>query len=132
MRPLNVVVVILSFMFAALPVHAETSTPEKLAYKEATGTVVHVGKQAISVEYLVTKEGSYEMLLPVGQETKLKHVRSFDELKRGDTVRVKYEQVYREGEKGERVILKTTATEIALVRSAPRGGLTSREGQQLE
>lgn len=92
---------------------------EKVAYKEVTGTVTYVGKRAMNVEYAVTKEGSYEMMLPYDASVRVARVRSLADFKQGDTVRVKYRQTYRHGDKGEKIVLDTVATEIALVRSAP-------------
>lgn len=110
----------------------ELKEGEKIAYDEVKGEVTVVGKRAISVEFSQTKDSSDEMLLPISPETKVTHAHGYEELKRGDTVRVTYRQVYRENEDGERIILKTTATEIARLRSAPTTGLTTAEGNRLE
>lgn len=115
------------FLSAPLAQAELSETDEKVAYDVVTGTVGSVSKQAISVEYSRTKTGSYEMLLPLTEETRLEHLKSLDELKTGDTIRARYQQTYREGDKGERIILKTAATEIALIRRAPEQALSSRE-----
>ena len=122
----------------ALPAAAElkpaqaAAPEERVELKTVTGDVVYVGKQAISVEYASTKKGGFEMLLPLSSDTALVRLRSLEELKRGDTVKVRYEQTSRETDKkDERVILKTIAREIALIRHAPTQGFSSRE-QPLE
>lgn len=112
----------------AQPPGRETAeAQDKIAYNKVRGEVTYVGKRAISVEFDRTADSSTEMLLPLGDETALKRLRTLEDLKRGDTVHVAYQQVYREDEKGKRIVLKTTATEIALMRSAPRQELGSRE-----
>ena len=105
------------------------ASDEKLERKSVTGQVTYVGKRALSVEYQNTAEGLYEMLLPFSESMRLAHLRSLSELKQGDTVRVQYEQTYREGEKSERVILKTIVKEIALIKRASAQQLGSREAE---
>ena len=106
---------------------------EKVVSKEVTGQVIWVGKRAISVEYDRTQESTYEMLLPVSSETKVERVKSLSELKRGDTVSVKYKQRSKKGEDGQDVILATVATKVALVRQAsPEGTLRSKSETSLE
>lgn len=113
----------------AAQLRADVDAPEeKVESKEVTGEVASVSASAISIEYSKTKQGSYEMLLPVGKETRLERLKSLVELKARDTVRVRYEQTYKEDDKGERIVLKTLATQISLVRPAPEeGALVSRE-----
>ena len=108
---------------------AETSSPAgvgaegTVVSKEVTGDVVYVGKRAISVEVSRTTASSTEMLLPVNEETTLELLRSFAELKRGDTVRVRYDQTVKENiDGGDPLILKTVATTVTLVRRAPPPG----------
>ena len=115
------------FLWASSASAGPSELEERLEHKKVTGELVTVTKQAISVEYSRTAKASYEMLLPITQDTKLVKVRSLDELQPGDTVKVQYEQTYREGEDGERIVLKTVATEIALVRQAPKQALISKE-----
>lgn len=133
-EPVPILLPILLAFLVALPglAGAVEDSEEQLAYNEVKGEVTNVGKRALSVEFSRTKNSSSEMLLPIGEATKLIRLKSLDELKAGDTVQVRYTQTYREDEKGKRIVLKTTATEIALLRSAPRQELTSREETELE
>jgi hypothetical protein len=97
--------------------------------KAVTGVIGGLSKTAVAVEYSSTPERSAEILLPISEETQFQGVKGLSELKEGDTVVVRYEQTSRKGETGERIVLKTTATSIALVRQAPQEGiLSSREG----
>jgi hypothetical protein len=105
----------------------------KVISKEVTGEVVYVGKRAISVEFDRTADGSMEMLIPIDGNTMAKHLQTLAQLKRGDRVRVLYQQTYKEDEQGERVILKTVATTVALVRRAvPEGTLRSEDSVSVE
>lgn len=108
---------------------AQTQEAEgQVESKEVMGEVASVSSSSISVEYSRTKQGSYEMLLPVGTETRFERLKSLAEVKAGDTVRVRYAQTYKDGEDGKRIVLKTLATHISLVRPAPKdGALVSRE-----
>ena len=105
-------------------------TKETVVSKEVTGDITYVGKRSISVETGRTGSASQEMLLPVSADTKFDLLRSLGELKRGDTVRVKYDQTLKEKELGkEPSLLKTIATKVTLVRRAPPPGtLQSKTG----
>lgn len=103
------------------------ASEESVAYDEVRGQVTSVTKRAISVEYAQKNNASYEMLLPFTQDIRLSHLRNLSELKPGDTVKVRYTQTYRENDKGEKVILNTVATDLALIRRAPTSGFSSRE-----
>lgn len=106
----------------ALPKDAKTET------KQVTGQLVMVRKNKISVEYATEKDGSYEMLLPITPDVRFKYIRGLEQLQSGDTVTVEFEQTYREPEDGERVILKTVAKEIQLVKHAvPSSGSSQGE-----
>ena len=98
---------------------------EKVDTKTVTGQITGMTKRTLSVEYEQTAEGSYEMLLPFDGTVKLERLKTLQQLSRGDTVAVRYEQTYRVNEKGERVILKTVAKQVSLVRTAPKQGLAS-------
>jgi len=115
----------------ACSAHAEGfgEAGEKIQYGEVTGTVSAVNKMGIAVEYSRTRTGSSEMYLPLSDRVRLERLRSLAELQPGATVKVRYEQVYKEGEKeDQQIILKTVATAVSLVRSAPKEGtLGSRE-----
>ena len=106
------------------------SPEERIVSKEVTGEVVYIGKRAISVEFSRTADSSNEMLLPVSGDTKVEMLRSLSELKRGDTVRVSYDQTMKESrDGGEPLLLKTAATKVTLVRRAPpEGTLQSKTG----
>ena len=115
-------------LFGSGSVRAEGSeAEEKVDVKAVTGQVVHVGKRAISVEYATTADGSFEMLLPVNQDTTFQHLKGLADLARGDTVKVQYRQTYTDTEKGERITRATVATNIALVRRVPQQAFDSRE-----
>jgi len=107
---------------------AEQQDDAKVELKEMTGQVMTVHKRYISVEFSKTKRESLEALLPIDDKTQFERVKHLGELKRGDTVKVSYWQTYREDEEGGRIVLKTVASSIALVRSAPKDAMTSREG----
>ena len=101
---------------------------EKMSAQEITGTVSAVSKQGIAVEYSRTSEGNFEMYLPLGDKVKLERLNSLEELKAGDTVKVRYEQTFKETKEGPPLVLKTAATEVALMRRAPEeGALISKE-----
>lgn len=121
-------------MAGGLPVAAEikaaqaAATDEKVEQKTVTGKLGMVRPHQISVEDV--KKGSYahEYLLPLAKDVRLHHVREFAELQQGDTVKVTYQQTSKKNEKGEKILLKTLATDIALVKSAASSSrLTSRE-----
>ena len=104
---------------------------EKMLSKEVTGEVVTVTKRAISVEFAHTADAAEEMLLPITKETKVERVRSLSELRRGDTVKVAYTQYYRDvNEGGKPVVLRTVATNVALLRNAPSGGMVRSENER--
>lgn len=100
---------------------------EKVEVKELSGRIVAITKRSMSIEFDRPVNGADEALMPIDAKTKVERVKSLAELQRGDTIRVQYEQTYREDDKGERIILKTIARKIALIRSAPRDELGSRE-----
>lgn len=100
---------------------------ETVELKTVTGELIMVRNGAISVEFSKTAGGSYEMFLPLAPDVKFAHVKGLEGLKRGDTVSVRYQQTIREGEEGEPIVVKTVATQIALVKSAVTAGLSSRE-----
>jgi len=91
---------------------------EKVEEKEVTGDVVTVTKYAISVEFAKTPTASEEILLPFDAKTSVEGPRKIAELKFGDRVKVTYQQTSREDDQGHPVILKTVATQVALLRSA--------------
>jgi hypothetical protein len=106
---------------------------ETVVSKTITGEVVWVGKRAISVEYDRTAESSYEMLVPVGGDTKVERIKSLSDLKRGDVVSVQYKQRSKKAEDGKDVVLGTMASHVALIRQAsPDGALRSNRDTSLE
>ena len=109
---------------------AATVPQERVEHKSVTGKLVASTKRMLSVEYSTTEEASYEIALGYTADTKFSHVKTLAELAAGDTIKVDYDQVFRpEGEKGEWIVRKMTATTIALVRKAPTTKLTSREAE---
>ena len=111
----------------ALPVLADTgSLTDTDPLKDATmeektviGEVVTVTKRAISVEYETTATSSTEMLLPVSQKTEVDPpLKKLFDVNRGDRVSVRYQEWSRQGEDGQRTVLKKVATKVKLIRSA--------------
>ena len=90
----------------------------KVVRKVVEGKVVHVSKRAISVEYEVTDQGSYEMLLPLAGSLEVRGAASVADLKYGDQVKVGIEQSYRTGDDGQPVLVKTEALVIVLLARA--------------
>lgn len=117
-------------------IHADTEpqgTPdmqpdEKIREKTVTGQVNSITKRAISIEYASKKDGSYEMLLPLGQQMRFVRLQGLADLRQGDTVEVTYQQRYKDVEDGEPMILGTTAQEVALIKRAQQHSLGSNEG----
>jgi len=95
---------------------------EKIQTSSVTGDVVSVSPSLLSIENARTGSAVEETLIPVDSEVKLEGPKMLVQLVPGDRVRVDYEQTYRDGENGTRVILKTRATRIALLRSATGEG----------
>lgn len=115
---------------AALAAEPGASVPHekeegKVEYGEVTGTVSAVSKQGVAVEYSRTKQGSYEMFLPIAEGIRLSRIQSLTDVKPGDTVKVGYQQTVKEDGKGKRVVLKTVATELTFLKPAQQ--LTSKE-----
>ncbi len=102
-------------------VHQPAAAPEDeglVEVKAVTGELTMIRRNAISVEFSKKDGESFEMLLPLADEVQFEHVKSLAELKRGDQVRVKYRQRYRDDEHGGHIVLKTQATTIELLKRA--------------
>lgn len=115
---------------AQVPVSAMGEPQEDVQVRsgEITGTVSAVSKQGIAVEYARTSHSSSEMFLPVGDKVRLERVGALNQIKPGDTVKVRFEQTVKEDDKGKKIVLGTTATEIAMMRRAPEeGSMLSKE-----
>ena len=131
-RQLLVVSVCSSLLFAGLA-HAATpaappaTTNTKTATASITGELSSVSSGVIAVTYKQAAGHDFEMLLPVDKATRFEHARSLKEFVPGDTVQVQYEQTYTDGRHGERVILKTLATSVALVKHGTQQALRSTE-----
>ena len=116
---------------------AATSAEEEMSEKEEetvkvgtlTGTVSSVGKNFINVEYTKSKGNAYERFLPLSDKVRLENFQSLNELRFGDKVRVQYQETYKEDKNGKKVVLKTVATDIALLKESQQQGLRSIEGQ---
>ena len=128
--------VLLSFLWVfpagskEIPTGASGITQEDVQYQqgEVTGAVTAVSKQGIAVEYSRTASSSSEMFLPMGDNVRLERVASLNQIKPGDTVKVRFEQRVREDAKGKKILLGTTATEIAMMRRTPEeGSMISKE-----
>ena len=124
-------VLVFSAAAPALPVRAEMPAEEEgiQEAKEVTGKVIYVRKNSISVEFDRHDGGSYERLIPVDEDVHfISPLKGMADIQRGDTVRVSYNQTHSENEHGERVVLKTVATQIALMKPAAQNALSS-EGE---
>ena len=125
------VLVVCAGMMAVVsrPAHA-SEAEEKLYEATVSGEIVSTNRQALSVEYAKTNSTSEEMLLPVDDKVEVSGPKSLAELKPGDRVSVSYRQTYREDKDGQRIVLKTMATKISLLRSATGKGvlLSTDEG----
>ena len=109
---------------------AEEEKP-KVATNTITGEVSAASSSGIAVQYGNGKDGAaQEIYLPVDKKTKFDRVAGASQLKYGDTVQVVYEQKYKEPEKGKKVYLGATATEVVLLQQAPAEGalVSKREG----
>ena len=94
-----------------------------------TGSVSSVGKNFINVEYTKSKGNAYERFLPLSDKVRLENFQSLNELRFGDKVRVQYQETYKEDKDGKKVVLKTVATDITLLKESQQQGLRSIEGQ---
>lgn len=128
-RPLLIPFLILLGFSMSLGISlAQEAEGTRVESKEVTGTVSAVSKQGIAVEYSQTSAGSYEMFLPFASQVTLQRMASVDQLKVGDTVKVRYQKTIKENPKGQPVVLKTLATEISLIQRAPESpALASKE-----
>lgn len=107
---------------------ATEAPKERVEHKAMTGKLVSLTKRALNVEYSATETESFEQMFHHGPDTQLVRVKTMDELKPGDTVKVEYAQTYQERAGGQWELIGTQATTIALVRrSIPADGLMSRE-----
>ncbi len=111
---------------------ATSEPPQKIEDKEVTGDLSGLNKQSITIDYNRSGGTSYEMLLSLDPQIQLEGLQSLAELKVGDTVKVKYQQIYKDGEKNERIVLKNMATSIAIVRTAPTAGGSLVSGQDIK
>ena len=113
--------VVFDLAYPAVWAADEIKPEERIVQKEVSGQVIWVGKRAISVEYDRTASEVLEILLPFdGKTLKLERLKSLAELKRGDTIHVRYNQTLRKNEEtGEESVVNTAATQVALVRQAP-------------
>lgn len=104
---------------AAKKAKAAVKEEAKKARRIVEGSVVHVSKRAISVEYEVKGTESNEMMLPLGAKLTLEGgIKSLEELKYGDRVKVGIEQTYTDNPDGTTTTLKTEALVVALVQRA--------------
>ena len=104
-----------------------TASDEKVEEKTLTGDIVSVNSRQISVEYAKTATQAEEMLFSLDKDVDVEGPKTLKQLVAGDRVQVLYRQTYREDEKGQRVILKTLAKDITLLRSATAEGALRSE-----
>lgn len=108
---------------AVLASSAEKTSPdEHVEERTVTGDVVSVGRSFISVETAKTKTSAEEMMFWLDKGVRVEGPKQLSQLQPGDRVSVQYLQTYRVDDAGERVILKTVATKVALLRSAAGEG----------
>lgn len=98
----------------------------KVKADQVMGQVAFINRQSIGIETSRSREKSLEMLFSVNDQTALEHLATLEEIRPGDTVRVYYEQKYREDGEGNRVVLGTVAKRISFIRHAPEE-LSSKE-----
>lgn len=110
-----------------------TQEKTKVESKAFTGELGYLSpaRRVITVETRQSGGKVEERYIPFDEATQFEHVRGLGDLKRGDTVRVLAQETYRESEPGQWRLIKTVATQIALVRSASPtqlgSGATRRE-----
>jgi len=88
--------------------------------KEVEGTVSMIDKNYIAIVYAADPETrtEYEMLLPIDKKLKLVHVRSLDQIKVGDRVKLQFEESTDEYSGGEKKKARKANT-LSFIRSAP-------------
>jgi hypothetical protein len=101
---------------------------EQIEDRTIAGEIAAVNKRFLSVEFSRTKTAAEEMAFSLDEKVTVEGAKKLGQLQPGDRVSVQYRQTYREGDEGQRVILKTVARKIVLLRTAtPEGTLTSSE-----
>ncbi len=96
--------------------------------KTVTGRLDLVMPKFINVVYDRKGDAEYEMELPYDAKLKVVNKRSLSEMKRGDTVSVKYEEKSWVDEKGMEHKSRK-ATEVVLLKTAVKGLRTGRAGE---
>lgn len=99
----------------------EKKPKEKKIEKTVTGNVVFIRKNKMSVEFGEDANGGQELLLSLDKDVKVKHAKNFAQIKQGDLVQVKYEEIYLDPKEkdGEPTVLKMTGKEITFLKSVP-------------
>lgn len=101
---------------------------EKVEELSATGEIVAVTKQFLSIELARTSVSAQEMAFTLDEQVRVEGPKALAQLTPGDRVSVEYRRTSGEGPAGEPVIRKTVATRIVLLRSAlPEGTLRSED-----
>ena len=114
----------------AAPVFAAEEKP-KMETAKVSGKISAVSSSGIAVQFESSaKNGGREIYLPLTAQTKFEKVASAAQLKYGDTVQVVYEQKYREPEKGKKVLMGATATQVVLLKQAPAEGTLVSGGEE--
>ena len=124
MKFITIPLTILVFSILADSARAEMAAPiddAKVMIKSVTGRVVAMTKRNLSVEYETKSTDSgteiSEMLLPFSKEMALEHLASLNELKRGDTVSVRFKQRYHDDDKGNPILLSTEILSVTLMKN---------------
>ena len=92
----------------------------KVETLEITGKVLGITRDTLALEYEHTSESAYERILSVNPTTRVWPIANLSELRPGDTIKVRYNEVYKKDQDQTRFILKSLATEITVLNSAPK------------
>jgi len=88
--------------------------------KEVTGTVSAIDNHCIAVVYKHdAATGDYELPITIEDSPQMEHVEFLNQIKAGDTVTVKYEQMTEMGADGKEIIGDKFAKTIIFLRSPP-------------
>ena len=97
----------------------EKKGPEAIM-KEVTGEVSAIDKHCIAVVYKHDPAtGDYELPITIKDPPQMEHIKELNQIKMGDTVTVKYEQMTEIGEDGKEIIGDKFAKVITFLHAAP-------------
>ena len=107
---------------------AAANDEEKIEELTVAGDITNITTSMMTLETARTQNASEEMLLPLDKHVRIEGPKSLAQLQTGDRVSVQYRRTYRNDNDRGKVILKTLATKIMLLRSAlPEGTLRSED-----